>query len=152
MLVTRELHKFYKDQELQGKTVDEKQRLSHQRLQERLSDRKSVKDAVKEHKAVVAALAAHANGSTTNMGDALAKDIDWRTKTTSTDADVDEFDLEELSVEQDLAIDEMRQKGTFNAAIDSRISIPMRRTSSLKIMTVLRGDSSGCLNIKPVAV
>ena len=82
MLVTRELHKYYKECEELGIEIDEHQKKAHMRLQQRLSDRKSNRDAVTEHKAVVAALQAHTDGTNPrikNVGDALAHDMDWRT-------------------------------------------------------------------------
>ena len=152
MLVTRELHKYYKECEELGIEIDEQQRKSHLRLQQRLSDRKSNRDAVTEHKAVVAALQAHADGTNPrikNVGDALAHDMDWRTavknKTSLLDLASPTFDLEPIDEQQDLAIDQIRAAGTFGSAIDTTASLPVRRTCSLKIMQVLHGDRNGCV-------
>jgi len=150
MLVTRELHKYYKECEELGIEIDEHQKKAHMRLQQRLSDRKSNRDAVTEHKAVVAALQAHADGTNPrikNVGDALAHDMDWRTavknKTSLLDLASPTFDLEPINEQQDLAIDQIRAAGTFGSAIDTTASLPVRRTCSLKIMQVLHGDSNG---------
>ena len=137
MLVTRELHKYYKDCEAQGIKIDEKQRKSHMRLQQRLIERKTPAAAIKEHKAVVAALQAHSDGFTANIGEALSKDVHSRIKENSTaDIDINE-DLEFISVDKDAAIDEMHSSGTFDSALDPRKSKLTRKSSSLKIMAVL---------------
>jgi hypothetical protein len=142
MIVTRQLHSFYNDQEAQEKVVAEKQRKSHQRLQERLAKRKSVQLAVKDHKAVLAALQAQKEGFTVDVGEALARDVDWRTHLDEDHEDsginhvVGDFDLEELPLEHDAIIDEYHEGGVFRDALDD--SLIVRRQSSLKLLNALQ--------------
>ena len=158
-IVTRQLHSFYRDQEEQGIVVAQHQREAHQRLQERLANRKSVKDAVREHKEVLAAIQAHKEGKHTDIGEAFAeaegmKNNNSKDKKTMKKMDVDvekvdedEFDLDELSLEQDEAIDQMKDDGTFKDAIDDKNSKRMRRETSLKIMHVLKIEKSTSVKI-----
>jgi len=145
MIVTRQLHSFYKDQEAQGVLINENQREAHKRLQERLSRRKDANEAIVEHKAVMAALQALDNvDSLTNVGEALASDIEWRTKASDKEKIMEnknEFDLEEIGDEQDQEIDAMRETGVFNNAIDLKKPVRLRRESTLKIMHALNAET-----------
>jgi hypothetical protein len=146
-IVTRQLHSFYRDQEEQGIVVAQHQREAHQRLQERLANRKSVKDAVREHKEVLAAIQAHKEGKHTDIGEAFAEAEGMKNLMDVEKVDEDEFDLDELSLEQDEAIDQMKDDGTFKDAIDDKNSKRMRRETSLKIMHVLKIEKSTTVKI-----
>ena len=146
MIVTRQLHSFYNDQEAQGKIIAEHQRKSHQRLQERLAERKSVQNAVKDHKAVVAALQAQKEGLTVDVGEALARDVDWRTEDSGINYVSGDFDLEELSLEHDAIIDEIHEGGVFRDALDHKKPVKFRRQSSLKLLNALKLEDTTTSN------
>jgi hypothetical protein len=144
--ISKILHEYYKGQEELGVQVAEKQAAAHQRLIERLAEKKSHAEAVRDAIAVRSAI--QDSGATTSLdiGAALEHDVEWR-KYSSSEATVDHPSIsspegaEAIGEDLDKNIDQLLKDKSFRKAIDMKIPKQERRVSSLKILRTLSIDA-----------